>query len=201
MATQAERKEQTKRRLIDAAARLFQTHGFDQVSVNQIVEAANVAKGTFYQYYETKVDILADVTRDEGAEKIKEALEAVRQGASALAVLERFLKAQCDWFEGHEKVAEALIMGALKSVGLDQGADKLRYSRHFQATLMELGQQQGEVRSDIDPREIAKMIGGAVVVSVLAWSKNPQPNTLYPSVQQSLKILLEGIRPHQGDAK
>ncbi|QKE37332.1 MAG: TetR/AcrR family transcriptional regulator [Ferrovum myxofaciens] len=69
MATQAERRAETRNKIIQAAKRLFDKHGFELTSVDQIVTGANVAKGTFYQYYETKVDVLADVARDEGAEK------------------------------------------------------------------------------------------------------------------------------------
>ncbi len=199
MATQAERKARTKRQLIDAAKTLFEQHGFDAVSVAQIVKAADVAKGTFYQHYETKIDVLADVVRDEGEDKFKQALEAVRQGASALGMLESFLKIQCQWFENNEKVAEALVMSALKTVGQEKNLEKNRHSRYFQTALMKLAQEQGEVRDDIDAREMAKVIGSAVVISVLAWAKDPQPNVLYPSVQESLKIFLQGVQVRNGD--
>lgn len=195
MVSQTERKARTRRVLIEAAKELFEKHGFEAVSVAQIVKAAEVAKGTFYQYYETKVDILADVARDEGEERYKEAMEKVKQGMPALEMLERFLHVQCQWFEEHEKVAEALIMTALKTVGDQNLPDKQRYSRYFQIELMKIGQERGEIRTDVEAHEMAKVISGAVVLSVLAWCKNPQPNTLYPAVQQSLNVFLDGVRP------
>ena len=39
--------EKTKQRLFETAARLFDQYDFDDVSVDAIVEAAGVAKGTF----------------------------------------------------------------------------------------------------------------------------------------------------------
>ncbi|MFC1749303.1 TetR/AcrR family transcriptional regulator [Pseudomonadota bacterium] len=197
MASQAERRAKTRRQIIDAAKHLFGQHGFEAVAVAQIAKAANVAKGTFYQYYETKVDVLADVVRDEGEGRFKEALAKVKQGMSALQMLDRFLQVQCQWFEAHEKVAEALIMSALKTVGDKELPEKQRYSRHFQIELMRQGQEQGEIRDDVDAEEMAKVISGAMVLSVLAWCKNPQPNTLYPAMQQSLTIFLEGVRAKQ----
>jgi len=193
MATQAERRAQTQRQIIDAAKTLFDAHGFDAVSVNQIVKAANVAKGTFYQYYDTKIDILADVVRDEGETKLKTALEKVQQGMSALEMLDRFLEVQCQWFEQHEKIADALIMSAMKSIG-DDLPNKQRYSRHFQIELMKIGQARGEIRKDIDAQTLAKMISGPMVLSVLAWCKQPKPGTLYLAMQEVLQVFLDGAR-------
>lgn len=45
--------------LMDAAQRLFLEKGFAATSVAEIVEAADVAKGTFYLHFQTKDDVLA----------------------------------------------------------------------------------------------------------------------------------------------
>lgn len=45
--------------LMDAAEALFLKKGFAATSVSEIVEEADVAKGTFYLYFKTKDDILA----------------------------------------------------------------------------------------------------------------------------------------------
>jgi len=51
--------EKTKRKLFDCAAQLFKQYTFDEVSVDKIVEAAGVAKGTFYIYFESKDALIA----------------------------------------------------------------------------------------------------------------------------------------------
>jgi AcrR family transcriptional regulator len=50
--------EVRREELIDAAQTLFLDKGFEATSVDEIVEAADVAKGTFYFYFKTKDDIL-----------------------------------------------------------------------------------------------------------------------------------------------
>lgn len=54
----------TKRKLFDCAAKLFQEYDFDRVSVDQIVEAAGVAKGTFYIYFPSKDALIAEFISD-----------------------------------------------------------------------------------------------------------------------------------------
>lgn len=195
MATQKERKIHTRRKLINAAKRLFDKHGFDQVSVDQIVKNANVAKGTFYQYYETKVDVLADVARDAGADKFKAALEEVENGVCALEMLYRFVYAQCDWFEANANVAAALVMASVKNVGQEL-QEEHRHSRVFLAKLMKLAQIQGSVREDLDPKEISKVIGAALVITVLSWHQSLKSGGLQTSMKQSLDIILNGAKNH-----
>jgi len=46
--------ERTRRKLFESAALLFEKYDPDDVSVDAIVEAAGVSKGTFYIYFESK---------------------------------------------------------------------------------------------------------------------------------------------------
>ena len=52
------KKEQTRTRIIAAALDLFAQNGIDNVTVDDIAAAADIGKGTFYNYFETKEDIV-----------------------------------------------------------------------------------------------------------------------------------------------
>jgi AcrR family transcriptional regulator len=50
---------------MDSAQYLFNTKGFDQTTVEEILQRIDVAKGTFYYYFKSKTDILdAIIDRD-----------------------------------------------------------------------------------------------------------------------------------------
>ena len=53
------RKEATRQRIVEAALDLFLAQGFEQTSVAQISEAADIGKGTFFTYFATKQDVLS----------------------------------------------------------------------------------------------------------------------------------------------
>lgn len=61
--------------LKDAAQRLFLEKGFSSTSVAEIVKLANVAKGTFYLYFQTKEEVLAAL-QERFLERFTEALDA-----------------------------------------------------------------------------------------------------------------------------
>jgi AcrR family transcriptional regulator len=48
------KKEQTRQRIAAVALRMFAERGFDEVTVNEIAEAAEVAKATLFAYFPTK---------------------------------------------------------------------------------------------------------------------------------------------------
>ena len=61
------RGEETRRALLDAAARLFAEHGYHATSVPDIVKAAGVGHGTFYEYFGSRHQILLALTQQAAA--------------------------------------------------------------------------------------------------------------------------------------
>ena len=54
----------TRRRLIDAAERVFGELGYHEASIVKVAEAAGVATGTFYLYFDSKKAIFDELVRD-----------------------------------------------------------------------------------------------------------------------------------------
>src|SRR6202050_1520467 len=52
---------EVKQKIIQSARRLFNRHGFDRVSVDQIMAGAGLTRGGFYSYFESKSDLYAEV--------------------------------------------------------------------------------------------------------------------------------------------
>lgn len=50
-----------KARIVDSARRLFNRHGFEGVSIGQIMEGAGLTHGGFYSYFKSKSDLYAEV--------------------------------------------------------------------------------------------------------------------------------------------
>jgi TetR/AcrR family transcriptional regulator, transcriptional repressor for nem operon len=50
-----------KKRIIDSARRLFNLHGFESVSLQQIMAGAGLTHGGFYSYFRSKSDLYAAV--------------------------------------------------------------------------------------------------------------------------------------------
>lgn len=71
---------------MNAAERLFLEKGVDSTTINEIVEAAQVAKGTFYHYFSSKNEILrrlADAIPINSLLAWKRQLAPVRKGTGS----------------------------------------------------------------------------------------------------------------------
>ena len=54
-----EHKERTRERIVQSARKLFNRHGFEQVTIDQIMAAAGLTRGGFYYHFGSKDELYA----------------------------------------------------------------------------------------------------------------------------------------------
>jgi AcrR family transcriptional regulator len=79
----------TRQRISDVATRLFFERGFDQVTVDEIAEAADVARMTVFNHFSRKEDMFFDLD-EEGREDLVAALQKRSTGTSPIEALRLF---------------------------------------------------------------------------------------------------------------
>ncbi len=55
----SEYRDKTRKRILDAAARLLPEYGFDGLSIDRIMEEAELTRGAFYAYFASKAELIA----------------------------------------------------------------------------------------------------------------------------------------------
>ncbi|HUR79041.1 MAG TPA: TetR/AcrR family transcriptional regulator [Acidimicrobiales bacterium] len=91
------RGEKTRRKLLDAGAKVLPSHGYQATRVDDIVEAAGVSHGSFYRYFLNKDDFFRVLAEDASLRMI-ELLDAFPPEASR-AALRSWTE---DWFATYE---------------------------------------------------------------------------------------------------
>jgi AcrR family transcriptional regulator len=59
-----EHRDRIKQKIIRSARRLFNRHGFDAVSIDDVMAGAGLTRGSFYSYFDSKGDLYAEAVRD-----------------------------------------------------------------------------------------------------------------------------------------
>lgn len=54
-------RNETRRKIVDSARKLFNRHGFERVSIDQIMEGAGLTRGGFYSYFDNKSALYTEV--------------------------------------------------------------------------------------------------------------------------------------------
>ena len=149
-----------KQQLVDCAARLFAERGFAETRIKDIVDAAGVAKGLFYWYFENKDALFAEVAADirlrlrkHQATAIDPAappLRQIRQGTEASV---RFMAEHAHFFSLLE-VENGAVTAESRRAGTDQHIGDVQ-------GLIRAGQADGTIVDD-DPRLLALGVVGAV---------------------------------------
>ncbi len=89
--TRAERNQVTRQRLFDAAAAIVGRDGYAEASIARITEAAGVAQGTFYNYFNSRQELLDDLLPEVGKDMLRFIGERTRRNVSeADKELDRF---------------------------------------------------------------------------------------------------------------
>lgn len=81
------KKDETRRRLSEEAMRLFERDGVERVTVADIAAAANVGKGTLYNYFRCKEDILVAFLRDIEAKALASIAKSKLDGRTLAEIL------------------------------------------------------------------------------------------------------------------
>jgi AcrR family transcriptional regulator len=80
----AARGQRTRTRLLEAAERIFAELGYQDASIVKITEAAGVAQGTFYLYFQGKAEIFDELVRDLNRRVRRAMSEAAERGSTRL---------------------------------------------------------------------------------------------------------------------
>ncbi|HEX37464.1 MAG TPA: TetR/AcrR family transcriptional regulator [Candidatus Cloacimonetes bacterium] len=70
--------EARKNEILDVAQNLFYTQGFDNTSINQIIDQIGIAKGTIYHYFKSKYELL-DAVVERLIIQMREAIQPIVQ--------------------------------------------------------------------------------------------------------------------------
>jgi AcrR family transcriptional regulator len=106
-----ENKQRTRSALEEAAARLFETQGFEATTVRDIAVAAGVGERTFFRYFPSKEDLVLQQARD----LIPGLLRKVRERPTEEPLLTALREAMVDWLTETGSAPTILVTGPPKS--------------------------------------------------------------------------------------
>jgi len=192
------RSAELRERLFRAALTLFAKKGFSETTVEDITNAADVGKGTFFNYFPSKDHILIAFS-DMQIAKLQDGVHQVRDSREPMTSFLRALSVRLSAEPGRSPdVVRALLQANLASDTI-RGAMRKNYLRgHALLTeLMQVAQERKEFRQDIPAAELAHVFRQTVLGTLLVWSVFG--DTLLPErIDAALNVLWTGMRPRAG---
>ena len=183
------KKARTRIAIQDHALRLFREQGYDQTSVEQIADAAEVSPSTFFRYFPTKEDV---VLYDPVDPVIIEAFKAQPRelgtiGALRAAMRETLTASGAAWMDQQRDRAD-LILGVpeLRRKMLDQLVGSM------QPFAQAIGERVGRPADDF---AVQTLIGAVLGVGLVAWLTSVTPDRDYVELMDAALAQLEAGLP------
>jgi AcrR family transcriptional regulator len=165
------RSAELRERLFRAAIHLFAQKGYSETTVEDITEAADVGKGTFFNYFPSKDHILAAFGELQIA-RLQIAADAAKTTRLPIQVFFHDLALKMTSEPARNPaMTRALVLANLSSAPVR----KTMRDIHSQATallaqIVKVGQDRGEIRNDLNPLLIAQTIRQSLLGTLLIWS-------------------------------
>ena len=193
------RSTELRERLFRSALGLFASKGYMQTTVEDITEAADVGKGTFFNYFPSKEHILMAF-----AEMQLTRLEAVVRQAEQSNLPMRDVMRTLVMRMTAEPVRNPAIVRALLQANLSSvpvRGEMVRIhdrNRTLLSRLIRHGQERVEIRSDLPAEEIAEAWRQTIFGTLMFWSLTGDA-TLTARIESAIRLLWEGIRQKSGE--
>jgi AcrR family transcriptional regulator len=188
------KKEETKERIFKAAVKLFRDKGFEATTIDDITERADVAKGTFFNYFARKEAVLGYLLETRMT-------EAVENGEATLAerrpARDKLLALYADVGAGYEEDRELswfILMESMQRAFIV--SDDVHGRWHNLTTrVIQRGQATGEVRAKVDPTRAERVLHSTFLGTLFMWLKCTEATdmNLQAELRERLMLVLDGL--------
>jgi AcrR family transcriptional regulator len=184
------KKEKTRLAIQDAALELFADQGFEATTVDQIVDQAEVSKGTFFRYFGTKGEVFfrPDEYRTE-EDALRQALVARPASEPDLVAVQRAIREEwvpaLDPRRVERQTRAAASSPVLRGLSFDLG---VRWQGIISTALAE---RRGLDTADQQCRLIASLVFVAVSNAVNRWVQADRRGDLIADLDRAFAELVE----------
>ncbi len=191
------RSAETRERLFRAALSLFGRKGFAETTVEDITNAADVGKGTFFNYFPSKEHLLIAFS-DMQIGKLEAAVESMRQSKEPM---QAFLGALSVRMTEEPARAPDVVRAILQANLSSSSVRSVMQAKHARAEallteLVQIGQDRGEFRRDLSALELAQVFRQTTFGTLLLWSVYGDAS-LPERINSALNILWLGLAPRE----
>ncbi|WP_416961483.1 TetR/AcrR family transcriptional regulator [Streptomyces sp. Agncl-13] len=187
-------KERVRERLYLAAVELFVEKGYDHTSIDEIAERADVARGTFFNYFQRKEDIIGA-----WGERRRAALVTGLEESGAFTLTSVARLQQCMAVLVRINQEESRLTAAMLTAWVKAGRPILEepYVAEVFGRIVDSGVRQGELSPGMSAIGVGNVLRDVYLGALYRWanqsSDTDATGSLAEELQQILQLLLDGM--------
>lgn len=185
----------TRGKIIDAAWKLFYRQGYDDTTVEEIIEESGTSRGSFYHYFQGKDGLLSTLSDvfDQKYQALMESIGPDQDRFDQLMYLNRELFAMI------ENSISLDLLARLYSSQLVTRGDKslMDHNRIYYRLLRQIvlqGQERGELRRDVTANEMVRAYALCERALIYDWCLSGGDYSLTQYSRTMMPMFLQGFR-------
>ena len=181
--------------ILEAAVKVFARQGFYQSTVAQIAKEAGVADGTIYLYFKNKDDILVQFFSYRTRQVFDRFRVEVKKANNSLDKLRNLIRRHLTEFQQDRNMAVVYQVETHQNSRLAESQIR-EMSVMYQdlvSEIVELGQQEGNIRKDLYVGLVKRFILGAVDEVINTWLHSEKEYDLVSMADPLVDLFVRGI--------
>lgn len=191
----------TREQLLKKALSVFSKKGYATTTLEDIASEAEVTRGAIYHHFGGKAELYNTLVREYANRGNIIMQQAVSEGGTLLDILRRVFVRQLQAIEEDQEMRALMELYQFKTglaPELEEGHQQQIESGiglvEMLAGIMQQGMKAGLLRSDVDPKEMARAYLAFQNGLITLWLIAPSQFSLKASVETFAEILMAGIQ-------
>jgi TetR/AcrR family fatty acid metabolism transcriptional regulator len=197
------KKIERRQSIIQAAIEVFGKGSFQNSSISEIAQKANVAEGTIYQYFKNKDDLFFSIPVEKTKEFCRE-LELHLQGITGtFNKIRKFIWYYLYFFKMNPEYGGILMLEMRVSKSFVK-TDTYRFLRTSTSQILEIireGQEESVIRKDVDIYILRQLILGILEHMVTRWLLKGEKYDLMQHYDQVNELVFYGMSFSKGSQR
>jgi TetR/AcrR family transcriptional regulator, fatty acid metabolism regulator protein len=194
--------DEKRRRILQAAVRVFARKGYFAARVADVARRAGVADGTIYLYFRNKEDILVSLFDEVMASHLDRLRQELGRSRGAPARLHTIALHHLRGLGENKDLAIVFQVELRQSTKFMQRFTASWLQDYFElvGSVIEQGQKEGTLRAALPRKVVTKALFGALDEMVTSWILSPKDYDLGQLAAPVIDLFLRGVATPKGIA-
>lgn len=186
--------KKTKSKIVSAAWKLFYEQGYEDTTIEEIIEESGTSKGSFYHYFEGKDALLSSLAymMDEKYEELEPQIGENENSYDVLLYLNRELLTMI------EETINIELLARLYSTQLTTHGDRplLDHGRTYYKLLRKIisrGRERGELRQDMSVSEMVRYYAMCERALLYEWCLRKGEYSLSEEAERKFPMMIQSL--------
>lgn len=196
-------KEKRETSILTAASELFNSKGYNNTSIEEIAERAEVGVGTIYNYFHTKADLILALARQVTDELLEEGQVIIdnpphEAQEAVTTLLSIYAEGMMSKWYNKDLIRELFEVALSEQLSYRRETVKLDFELVDQlAKLMEHIKKHSQLAEEINPYEAATLLYIVAMIDVLMFiiDNETSLDTLTEAIHRRVSLVFRGLSP------